>query len=54
MASSLVRMSAPTGGAQAEPLLADLNPYVGGGIMLAILLVLLLVTWAFRSMYTRH
>ncbi|MGC5615808.1 hypothetical protein [Georgenia sp. Z1491] len=51
MASSLVRTSAHTA---AEPMATDLNAYVGGVIMLAILLMLLLVTWAFRSIRTRH
>ncbi|MGO1173611.1 MAG: hypothetical protein ACTHXO_07650 [Actinomycetaceae bacterium] len=52
MASSLVRMSATH--TQAEPMLTELNAYVGGAIMLAILLSLLLFTWAFRSIRTRH
>ncbi|MGC5626660.1 hypothetical protein ACPYO6_00250 [Georgenia sp. Z1344] len=51
MASSLVNMSAHTA---AEPMATELNAYVGGAIMLAILLMLLLLTWAFRSVRTRH
>lgn len=52
MASSLARLSAAS--EEAEPLLHNLNPYVAGLCALAILLVLFLMTWATRSIRTRH
>jgi hypothetical protein len=52
MASSLARLSAASD--EAEPLLDNVNPYVAGACVLAILLVLFLMTWAFRSVRTRH
>ncbi|MDO4606760.1 MAG: hypothetical protein Q4B12_05520 [Bowdeniella nasicola] len=52
MSSSLFTLAAEASHLEPHPL--PMPPYMYGAIALAILLVLLLTTYAFRSVWTRH
>lgn len=53
MKNSLVMFAAEQA-EQAEAAGAAVNPYVLGGLTLAIFVLLLMVTYGFRNVHTRH